>query len=220
MGGGGFVAGPGRPGRASLDRHAAGADRGRQPPRPRQPPAGGAGAARLPRLPDRRAARGSATWSPAGRCPRRSCGADRDAARASASGSRPRRAACWSWAAARAPARSTCARSRPSPSARGRDFHVVHLAGRRDFDELEQRLAAAPHARALHAARLRARPRRLPRRLRPGPRPLGRLDLRGRRGRAAGDPRPLPARHRRPPERQRRLDGRGRRGGRDRGRAS
>jgi UDP-N-acetylglucosamine--N-acetylmuramyl-(pentapeptide) pyrophosphoryl-undecaprenol N-acetylglucosamine transferase len=27
----------------------------------------------------------------------------------------------------------------------GRDFHVVHLAGRRDFGELEKRLAAAPH---------------------------------------------------------------------------
>ncbi|HEU5252615.1 MAG TPA: glycosyltransferase [Solirubrobacterales bacterium] len=26
-----------------------------------------------------------------------------------------------------------------------RDFHVLHIAGRRDFDELEQRLAAAPH---------------------------------------------------------------------------
>jgi UDP-N-acetylglucosamine--N-acetylmuramyl-(pentapeptide) pyrophosphoryl-undecaprenol N-acetylglucosamine transferase len=26
----------------------------------------------------------------------------------------------------------------------GRDFHVVHLAGRRDFDELEERLAEAP----------------------------------------------------------------------------
>lgn len=27
----------------------------------------------------------------------------------------------------------------------GRDFHVIHLAGRRDFDELEERLVAAPH---------------------------------------------------------------------------
>ncbi len=27
----------------------------------------------------------------------------------------------------------------------GRDFHVIHLAGRRDFDELEGRLAAAPY---------------------------------------------------------------------------
>jgi UDP-N-acetylglucosamine--N-acetylmuramyl-(pentapeptide) pyrophosphoryl-undecaprenol N-acetylglucosamine transferase len=26
-----------------------------------------------------------------------------------------------------------------------RDFHVVHLAGRRDFDQIERRLAAAPH---------------------------------------------------------------------------
>lgn len=28
---------------------------------------------------------------------------------------------------------------------RGRDFHVVHVAGRRDFDALVERLAAAPH---------------------------------------------------------------------------
>jgi UDP-N-acetylglucosamine--N-acetylmuramyl-(pentapeptide) pyrophosphoryl-undecaprenol N-acetylglucosamine transferase len=28
----------------------------------------------------------------------------------------------------------------------GRDFHVIHLTGRRDHDELAQRLAAAPHA--------------------------------------------------------------------------
>jgi UDP-N-acetylglucosamine--N-acetylmuramyl-(pentapeptide) pyrophosphoryl-undecaprenol N-acetylglucosamine transferase len=28
----------------------------------------------------------------------------------------------------------------------GRDFHVLHIAGRRDFPEVEQRLAAAPHA--------------------------------------------------------------------------
>lgn len=30
----------------------------------------------------------------------------------------------------------------------GRDFHVVHIAGTRDFPELEARLAAAPHADA------------------------------------------------------------------------
>ncbi|HEX6601650.1 MAG TPA: UDP-N-acetylglucosamine--N-acetylmuramyl-(pentapeptide) pyrophosphoryl-undecaprenol N-acetylglucosamine transferase [Solirubrobacterales bacterium] len=28
----------------------------------------------------------------------------------------------------------------------GRDFHVLHIAGRRDFPEIEQRLAAAPHS--------------------------------------------------------------------------
>jgi UDP-N-acetylglucosamine--N-acetylmuramyl-(pentapeptide) pyrophosphoryl-undecaprenol N-acetylglucosamine transferase len=28
---------------------------------------------------------------------------------------------------------------------RERDFHVLHIAGRRDFEELERRLAAAPH---------------------------------------------------------------------------
>ena len=64
-------------------------------------------------------------------------------------------------------------------------------------------------ARSLHAARLRAGPRRLPRRLRSGPRPLGRLDLRADRGRAARGARPLSACRGRPPERQRRLDGGG-----------
>jgi UDP-N-acetylglucosamine--N-acetylmuramyl-(pentapeptide) pyrophosphoryl-undecaprenol N-acetylglucosamine transferase len=28
----------------------------------------------------------------------------------------------------------------------GRDFHVIHLAGRRDFEEVRERLAAAPHS--------------------------------------------------------------------------
>jgi UDP-N-acetylglucosamine--N-acetylmuramyl-(pentapeptide) pyrophosphoryl-undecaprenol N-acetylglucosamine transferase len=28
----------------------------------------------------------------------------------------------------------------------GRDFHIIHLSGRRDYEELEQRLAAAPRA--------------------------------------------------------------------------
>ena len=36
------------------------------------------------------------------------------------------------------------ARSPPSPSARGRDFHVVHVAGRRDYAELKPRLRGAP----------------------------------------------------------------------------
>ncbi len=137
--------------------------------------------------------------------------------RASGSGSPPTPGACSSSAAARAHARSTSPRSRPSPRARrgrpryaGRsgftNFHVVHIAGSRDFAEVEARLAAAPTRRPLHAARVRAEPRRRPRRLRPGPRPLGRLDLRGRRRRPAGDPRPLSLRHRRPPERQRRVD--------------
>ncbi len=61
----------------------------------------------------------------------------------------------------------------------GRDFHVLHLTGTRDFEELERRLPRRFLLRCLHAARLRARPRRRPRRLRPGAGPLGRLDLRG-----------------------------------------
>ena len=93
MGGGGFVAGPGRAGGGAV-RHAARPDRGRQPPRPRQPAAGRAGAAGLPRLPDRRprgrslpghraaGARGGARGRP-----RRRARAVRDRRR--------RRAACW-----------------------------------------------------------------------------------------------------------------------------
>ncbi len=72
----------------------AGPDRGRQSPRPRQPPAGGTGAARLPRLPDR---------GPRGRAlPRHRATRSRgDPARRSRRGAaalrdrRPRPAACW-----------------------------------------------------------------------------------------------------------------------------
>ena len=95
----------------------------------------------------------------------------------------------------------------------GRDFQVIHLAGRRDYEELErapgQRLARQA---LLHAARLRAGPRRGARRLRPGPGPRRRLDLRDNGRRPPGDPRSLSLRHRWSPERQRRLDGGGRRG--------
>ena len=135
---------PGRPG-GDRDAHAAGPDRGRQPPRAGQPSARRACAARLPRLPDRgargRALPGDRAAGAGGGARRRPRGG---AARASAS---PRTsAACSSSAAARAPARSTSPRSRPSPSAAGRDFHVLHLSGRRDYDELRSRLAAAPHS--------------------------------------------------------------------------
>ena len=124
---------------------AAGPDRGRQPPRARQPAAGRPGAAGLPRLPDRgqrgRAVPGHRPAGPdavfEGR-PGRGAG--------SGSGSPPTPAACSSSAAAWAPARSTSPRSRLSPSARGATFDVVHIAGSRDYAELQQRLAAAPHA--------------------------------------------------------------------------
>ncbi len=59
-----------------------------------------------------------------------------------------------------------------------RDFHVIHLSGRRDYEELKLRLAAAPHRERYTLLRLRARPRRRARRLRPGPGPFRRLDLR------------------------------------------
>ena len=84
------------------------------------------------------------------------------------------------------------------PGARERDFHVLHIAR-------QPRLPAGPRARssaagrpdALHAARVRARPGRRARRLRPGARPRRRLGVRDGRRRAAGDPRPLSARGRR-----------------------
>ena len=61
MGGGGYVAGAGRAG-GDADPHAAGADRGRQPPRPGEPTAGRAGAAGLPGVPDRGPRAGTGTW--------------------------------------------------------------------------------------------------------------------------------------------------------------
>ncbi len=97
-----------------------------------------------------------------------------------------------------------------------RDFDVIHLAGRRDFDELDRRLRAAPHGERYSLLAyepdlgevLAASDLVLAR--------AGRLDLRGRRPRPAGDPRPLPARHRRAPKRQRRLDAGGGGGADDR----
>ncbi len=99
-----------------------------------------------------------------------------------------------------------------------RDFHVIHLTGRRDHAELRAAPGRGAARRPLHAGRLRAQPRRCACGLRPGPGPLGRLDLRGDGGRPSGDPRSLSARDRRPPECQRRMDGRGRRCRADRGR--
>jgi UDP-N-acetylglucosamine--N-acetylmuramyl-(pentapeptide) pyrophosphoryl-undecaprenol N-acetylglucosamine transferase len=91
----------------------------------------------------------------------------------------------------------------------GRGFDVVHIAGNRDFPELEPRLAAAANAErytllpyepnlgdALAAADLVLA------------RSLGRLDLRGRRRRPPGNPGSVPLRDRGPPERQRRVDAR------------
>ena len=206
MGGGGFVAGPAGLARGARP-HAARPHRGRQPPRPRQPPAGGPGAARLPRLPDRR---------PRGRAlpGHRAAGARGGAARptaprpASASGS-PAEARCLLVMGGSQGARSIN---------RVRDRGLRRARGPR----LPRRPPRRP-ARLRRAGASASPPRRTASATRCSPtsptsatclaacdlvaRPLGRLDLRGDRGRAAGDPRPLPARDRRPPERQRRLDG-------------
>ena len=101
-------------------------------------------------------------------------------------------------------------------AAADRAFHVLHISGTRDYDEARD---GSPRAgtRPLHPARIRARPRRRSRGVRPGARPRGRIDLRDRRRRPARDPRSLSTRSESPPARERRLDGgrgcrRGRRG--------
>ena len=145
MGGGGYVAGPA--GLAALSRApAAGADRGRPPPGARQPPAGaparGASAWRS-RSPGREGDRYLVTGRPVpaailARRPRRR--------RAAASGSLRTTAACSSSAAARAPARSTSARSTPSSGTAprpARDYHVIQIAGHRDYPLARERLDAA-----------------------------------------------------------------------------
>ena len=88
----------------------------------------------------------------------------------------------------------------------GAPFHVLHVSGRRDHAELDARGLPADYdlreyldlgdfADALAAADLVVRA-------------LGRVGVRDRRPRAAGDARPLPARLGGPPERERALDGR------------
>ena len=145
MGGGGFVAGPAGL-RRGLPAGAAGADRGRQPPRARQPAARPARPAGLPRLPDR-GPRGGALSG------HRPPGAARGAR------GRPRRrprrfgidpgARCLLVMGGSQGARSiNRRRATPSPTRDGRaGFHVLHLAGRRDHAELRERLGAAPPER-------------------------------------------------------------------------
>ena len=67
----------------------------------------------------------------------------------------------------------------------GRDFDVIHLAGRRDFEELRARLGAAAHPERYTLLAYEPDLGDCPRRLRPGPGSLGRIDLRGRRRRLA-----------------------------------
>ena len=188
MGGGGYVAGPVGAGRGRAADPAR-ADRGRQPPRPRQPAAraGSRGASASPsRSP---AATGDAL--PRDR-PAGAAAGDRPRGRAGALRPRRRRAAACSSSAGRS-ARGRSTRRRSTAFA-GAPFRVLHAAGTRDFEALRARV---PRRRALRPARptstrfgealLAARPLR---------RAGGRVDLRGRRARAAGDPRPVSARDR------------------------
>ena len=116
LGGGGYVAAPAGLAALSL-RPAAGADRGRPPPRARQPPARPPRASRLPRVPDpgREGERYLVTGRPV---PAAVGAADRAGARERFADRRRSIAACSSSAAARARARSTSARSTPSPATR------------------------------------------------------------------------------------------------------
>ena len=198
LGGGGYVAGPAGLAALSL-RPAAGADRGRPPPRAHQPDARPPRAPGLPRVPDRGPRAARATWSPAARCPAAIVAADREAARERGSGSRAgdrcllvfggsQGARSINLAALEAFAGPRAARARlPRPP-----------------HQRQPRLRRGPRARS-RRRRIRERytlldyepgPRRRARRLRPGARPRRRLDLRDRRRRAAGDPRPLSPRRR------------------------
>ncbi len=159
MGGGGFVAGPAGLA-ALLTADAAGPDRGRQPPRPRQPPAGRAGAAGLPRLPDR-GPRGRPL--PGHRAAGAGGGARRPTAArpARASGSPPRRRCLLVVGGSQGARSINFAAVEAFAERDGRDFHVLHLAGSRDYrGAASSGSPRRPHARALHAARLRAGPRR------------------------------------------------------------
>ena len=158
LGGGGYVAGPAGLAALSL-RPAAGADRGRPPPRAHQPAARPPRAAGLPRVPDRRAATGDrylVTGRPVpaavarGR-PRRGPRAVRDRRRRPLPArlrrqpgralDQPRRAR-----GVRGPGRGAGATSTSSTSAAAATTPIVREA-----------LRAAPHPEPLHAARVRAR---------------------------------------------------------------
>ena len=93
---------------------------------------------------------------------------------------------------------------------------VLHLAGERDFPELERR----PRRDDYRLLPVHRRVRRRARRSRPGRRARRRLGLGGRGRRQARAARPVPARDRRPPDEERPLLRAGRRSGRrPRGRA-
>ncbi len=101
---------------------------------------------------------------------------------------------------------NTCAAPRHSPAGDDRGFHVLHLAGRRDYAELAsgwrrpaERYTLLEYEPDLGDCLAASRPR---------PRPLRRLDLRGHGGGPPRDPGALSARDRGPPDRERRLDGR------------
>ena len=206
---------PGGPGGDALP-HAPGADRGRQPPRPRQPAARGPRSAGLPRLPDRRARGRAATSSPgagprrsAGRRPRRRTGSFRDP------GFRPLPAG-----GRRQPGRTLDQRVRARRLRRAGGPRLPRRPCRRAprLHRAEAAPGGRPAQRPLRAARVRARPRRRAGRRRPRPRPRRRLDLRGR-PRPGGRRSSSPTRTRPPGiRRERGLDGASRRGKGDRGR--
>ena len=212
MGGGGYVAGPA--GLAALSRAPApGADRGRPPPGARQPPAG-APARAASAWPSRsRAGMEAATWSPGAPSPRRSSPPIATAARRALPdrAGRPLPARL-----RRQPGRPLDQPLRARRLRRGRRRGLeratttsIQIAGHRDYPLARRAAGCRRRGRAIHAARVRADPRRPACRLRPRARSGGRLGVRARGGGQAGDPGPLPARDGAPPGRQRGLDGGG-----------
>ena len=204
MGGGGFVAGP--VGLAALAiAGSAGADRGRQPSRARQPPARGPGPPRLSRLPDRRPRRRSLPGHGAPG-PRGGTRGRPRAARGRGSGSRPAPDACWWSVAARARASINFAALDAFAGDPGRGFEVIHLAGRRDYPELRDRLERVD-AGSYDPAPLRAESGPMPGGERPRPRAAPAARCSSSPPRAAGGAGPVSARDRRSPDLQCPLDG-------------
>ena len=115
---------------------------------PRQPAAGPPRAPGLPRVPDRGARGRRATWSPGARFRRRCSTADRDAAR--------ERFGIAAGRALPARLRRQPGRALDQPRALeafagagggGRDFHVLHISGSRDYPRRPRALASAPQPR-------------------------------------------------------------------------
>ncbi len=101
-------------------------------------------------------------------------------------------------------------------SPRERGFHVLHIAGHRDYETARERLAEAGGVADYTLLEYEPGLADAARGLRPGPGPVGWLDLRAGSRRAARDPGPVSTCRGRPPAGERRVDARRGRGGGDR----